>query len=98
MAILTAHSGRIHRAFRTAIAMATSTASPSAWAWTTPRPGKNLAGGKLIDQNGKVSSEVNFIFNSNVRSEANDYLARADTDLDFSTFWAIRVTSGGTAS
>ena len=62
----------------------------------TPTWVKNLPGGKLVDQNGKVSSEANFIFNSNVRKEANDYLARADAALDFSTIWAIRVTSGST--
>jgi hypothetical protein len=62
----------------------------------TPTWVKNLPAGKLVDQNGKISNEANFVFNNTIRTKAADYLARADTALDFSTFWAIRVTSGST--
>ena len=62
----------------------------------TPAWVKTLPNAKLIDQTGKVSSEANFIFNNTIRQEAEDYLARADAALDFSSFWSIRVSSGST--
>ena len=60
----------------------------------TPSWVKALPNGRYVDQNGKVSSEANFVFNNNIRKEATDYLTRADAALDFSQFWSIRVTSG----
>ena len=62
----------------------------------TPAWVKSMPNGKLVDQTGKASGEANLIFNNTIRQEAEDYLARADAALDFSSFWSVRVTSGST--
>ena len=63
----------------------------------TPAWVKALPNSTFKDQTGKSSSEVNMVFNNNIRVLANKYLARADSALDFSNFWSVRVTSGSRA-
>jgi len=60
----------------------------------TPAWVKQLPNSRFVDQNGRGSGEANFVFNAKIRDEADDYLARADAALDFSTFWSVRVSSG----
>ena len=57
--------------------------------WVTNQPN-----GRFVDQGGAVSSEADLVFNNNLRTYANQYLARANAALNFSSLWAIRVTSG----
>jgi hypothetical protein len=57
------------------------------WAYSLPNS-------KFISQDGKVSSELNLVFNQNLRSEADDFLKRAGEVLGYDNFDSIRVTSG----
>ena len=58
-------------------------------AWAAAIPNSHL-----VDQTGKVSTELDFVFNSNVRAAATVYLKRVNRALHFSSFWAVRMTSG----
>lgn len=59
-------------------------------AWVT-----SLPDGTYVDQNGTRSAEANFVFSAAVRQAAAGYLARIAADFPLSSFWAIRLTSGG---
>jgi hypothetical protein len=61
----------------------------------TPEWVSHLPNAHFVDQNGDVSQEIDFTFNSVIRAAADVFLARANDALDFSNFWAIRITSGG---
>ena len=60
----------------------------------TPDWVKEMPNSRFVDQYGNVSDEANLVFNNDIRTRANQYLARADAALDFSSFWAVRVSSG----
>ncbi|GGL91447.1 hypothetical protein [Nakamurella endophytica] len=49
---------------------------------------------RFVDQYGRQSKEANLVFNQQVRGYANLYLARIGKALHYSSFWAVRVTSG----
>jgi hypothetical protein len=61
----------------------------------TPAWVQALPDSRFVDQHGTTSAEVNLVFNQKLRLAAEKYLARVNQDLDLSTFWAIRLTSGG---
>ncbi len=63
----------------------------------TPEWVRSMPNGRLVDQNGKVSNEANFIYNDKVRSEGWQFLQRVAKVLDMSQIDAIRITSGGRA-
>jgi hypothetical protein len=54
-----------------------------------------LANSKYTDQNGNASGEANFVFSAAVRQAAATYLKLVSQNLPLSSFWAIRLTSGG---
>ena len=58
-----------------------------AWAATMPNS-------HLVDQTGRASAELDLVFNAHLRAVATAYLARVARALHFSSFWAVRVTSG----
>lgn len=53
-----------------------------------------MTNSRLVDQHGTRSSELNLVFNVQMRYEANHYFDRIDADLGFENFWAVRITSG----
>jgi hypothetical protein len=55
----------------------------------------SLANAKYVDAAGNVSSNNNFVFNQLVRDKAERYIARVNTEIGLSNYWAIRLTSGG---
>ena len=55
----------------------------------------SLANSTYIDQDGKVSTEADWIFSAAVRSAAVTYLDKIAADFPLTDFWAIRLTSGG---
>jgi hypothetical protein len=63
----------------------------------TPAWVSALAGSHYVDQYGRVSDEVDFVFNSTVRTLAQFYIAHLSTIIPFSSLWAVRITSGGNA-
>ena len=56
---------------------------------------KELPGSRFVDQDGRQSPDVNFIFNQKMRNYLERYLKHLDDELGFENFWAIRLTSGG---
>ncbi len=58
--------------------------------WLFSRPGSTY-----VNQHGDVSSQPDFVFSQAVRSAAARYLALVAANLPMSSFWAIRLTSGG---
>lgn len=75
------------RAAGSRITLATGLASPPSYI-------TSLANSHYIDQNGNVSSEYNSVFNQTIRNRITRYLDQVHAALDFSTIWAIRITSG----
>lgn len=63
----------------------------------TPEWVRAMPDARMVDQNGRVSSEANFVFNGKVRSEGWQFLQRVGKVLDMSQIDAIRITSGGRA-
>ncbi|HTV12898.1 MAG TPA: beta-galactosidase [Acidimicrobiales bacterium] len=55
----------------------------------------SLPGSTYVNQVGTASTEANFVFNQAVRQLAAQYLASVAAKLGLSSFWAIRLTSGG---
>lgn len=55
----------------------------------------SVANSKFIDQLGNSSADNNFVFNQLMRDRAEAYITRANADLGFSNYWAIRLTAGG---
>lgn len=60
----------------------------------TPDWVKALPGARLVDQNGRVSAEADFVFSAAVRSRAWSYLQRVGAALDLRQVDSVRVTSG----
>ncbi|WP_153040207.1 hypothetical protein [Actinoplanes sp. TFC3] len=58
-------------------------------AWLLRDPGS-----RLVDQHGNRSAGLNLVFSRRMREKAARYLSRLDRDLDLSSFWALRLTSG----
>jgi hypothetical protein len=54
-----------------------------------------LANSTYTDQDGNVSTEADFVFSQAVRSAAASYLSLVAANLPMSSFWAIRLSSGG---
>jgi hypothetical protein len=54
-----------------------------------------LANSRYVDQNGNAASEANLVFSAAVRQAAATYLKLVSQNLPLSSFWAIRLTSGG---
>src|SRR5207244_835150 len=54
----------------------------------------HLPNAHFVDQHGRVSKEIDFTFNRLIRAAADAFLARANSALHFSRFWAVRITSG----
>ena len=54
-----------------------------------------LANSTYTDQTGATSTEADFVFSQAVRSAAASYLSLVAANLPMSSFWAIRLTSGG---
>lgn len=61
-------------------------------AWLSAQPGA-----RFVDQHGNVSSQVDLVFNNQVRSLAFGYLAHLNSVIPFTQFWAVRITSGSDA-
>jgi hypothetical protein len=57
----------------------------------------SLANGHYISHAGATSGEINTVFNQTIRDRVTRYLDQVHAALDFSTIWAIRLTSGGDA-
>ena len=55
----------------------------------------SLANSKYADQNGNTSTEADFVFSQAVRNAAATYMSLVNQNLPLSSFWAIRLTSGG---
>jgi hypothetical protein len=55
----------------------------------------SLADSTYVDQDGDISGEADFVFSEAVRQAAASYFARVAAGLPLSSFWAIRLTSGG---
>lgn len=58
------------------------------WVFTLPNS-------TYVDQNGATATEADFIFSAAVRQAAATYLTLVSQNLPLSSFWAIRLTSGG---
>jgi hypothetical protein len=63
-------------------------AAPPQWVF-------KLANATYIDQNGNVSAEPDFVFSAAVRAAAVTYLNKIAANIPLTTFWAIRLNSGG---
>jgi hypothetical protein len=63
---------------------------PPGWAYDLPDS-------RFVDQYGTESAQLNLVFNAALRAQAARYLAQAVHDLGARTFWAVRLTSGGSA-
>jgi hypothetical protein len=61
----------------------------------TPAWALALPNSRFVDEYGKVSPEVNLVFNQLLRDQVNVFLARVNADLGFKNFWAVRIASGG---
>jgi hypothetical protein len=61
----------------------------------TPSWVLNLANSTYTDQKGSVSTEADFVFSQAVRTAAAQYLSLVAANLPMSSFWAIRLNSGG---
>lgn len=59
----------------------------------------NLSNSRYVDQNNTQSTELNMVFNQNVRDKAEDYIRYVDQafadDGGLAGFWGVRLTSGG---
>ncbi len=55
----------------------------------------SLSDATYVNQYGAQSNEANFVFSAAVRQAAAGYLAQIAADIPLSSFWAIRLTSGG---
>jgi hypothetical protein len=64
--------------------------NPPSWVFSLPDS-------TYTDQNGATSTEADFVFSQAVRSAAASYLSLVAASLPMSSFWAIRLTSGGDA-
>jgi hypothetical protein len=64
--------------------------SPPEWAFNFPNA-------RFRDQYGRVSAEINLVFNEPLRRQVNLYFARLAENLGVSGIWAVRLTSGGDA-
>jgi hypothetical protein len=64
---------------------------------STPRWAFRLPNSRFRDQYGRVSNEINLIFNQQLRREVERYFARVAQALGVANLWAIRLTSGGDA-
>jgi hypothetical protein len=61
----------------------------------TPGWVKELPNSRFVNQNGKMSDAVNFVFNAEVRRKADKFLEHVDEALGFEHFYAVRISSGG---
>jgi hypothetical protein len=61
---------------------------PPSWVFNYPNS-------RYVDQYGNTANVVNLTWNSTLRQKADAYLARVNADLGLSSFWAVRVGSGG---
>jgi hypothetical protein len=61
---------------------------PPSWVFSLPDA-------SYVNQYGAQSNEANFVFSAAVRNAASAYLAQIAADIPLSSFWAIRLTSGG---
>jgi hypothetical protein len=55
----------------------------------------SLANSRYTDQDGATSTEADFVFSQAVRQAAATYLSLVNASLPLTSFWAIRLTSGG---
>lgn len=62
--------------------------NPPAWVFSLPDS-------SYVDQNGSISGEADFVYSQAVRQAADDYLRQVAADFPLTSFWAIRLTSGG---
>jgi F5/8 type C domain-containing protein len=61
---------------------------PPSWVFSLPDA-------TYVNQFGGQSNEANFVFSAAVRQAAAGYLDQIAADIPLSSFWAIRLTSGG---
>lgn len=61
---------------------------PPAWALEYPD-------GRYVNQYGQTANVLNLTFNQALRERAERYIARAAADLGPTSFWAVRIGSGG---
>lgn len=59
-----------------------------AWAFRFPNS-------RFVDERGRRSPNIDLVFNRALRIQADRYLAHVAATFGLSTFWAIRITSGG---
>jgi len=58
---------------------------------------KREANATFVDEKGRQSKDLNYVFNSKMRGYLKQYLERINADFGLANFWAIRITSGGNA-
>lgn len=58
-------------------------------AWVAAQPNSHF-----VNEDGTTSSEVDMVFNQNIRVLARAYMAQINTWLPFSSLWAVRINSG----
>lgn len=63
----------------------------------TPAWVKALPNSKYINQNGTTNSMLNVVFNNQIRAKVQAYYNQIDKDFGIENFWALRITSGGSA-
>jgi len=56
---------------------------------------KALPNSRFVDDHGRVSADIDLVFNTDLRRRAEAYLRRLADTVPLSKVWAIRVTSGG---
>ena len=63
---------------------------PPGWAFAFPNS-------RFVNQYGQTSSNLNLVFNVDLRRQVDQYLDQINTAFGLSTFWAVRLTSGATS-
>lgn len=61
---------------------------PPAWVAALPNS-------RFVDEHGVVSSEIDLVFNQDLRRRAEEYLRHVADTVPLSQVWGVRVTSGG---
>ena len=70
------------------VTLALGTYDPPSWV-------SSLADSSYVDQTGAKSTDANFVFSAAVRQAAATYMAHIAASFPLSSFYAIRLTSGG---
>jgi hypothetical protein len=60
----------------------------------TPSWVSTLPGARFVDEHGNTSTQVDMVFNDQIRALAAAYVQRIATVFPLGQFWAVRITSG----